>query len=50
MTPTMYREVKRIVGEALDRIAGAPRDAYLDGVFAEKPELKDEVLTLLAAC
>lgn len=50
MTPTMYREVKRIVGEALDRIAGAPRDAYLDGVFAEKPELRDEVLTLLAAC
>ncbi len=50
MTSLEYREVKRIVGEALDVTAGAHRNALLDKELAAHPELREEVLTLLAAC
>jgi eukaryotic-like serine/threonine-protein kinase len=50
MTPTAYREVKRIVGEALERADSHARSAYLDEVLQSRPDLKQEVLTLLAAC
>lgn len=50
MNPAAYREVKRIVGEALDLTLGAKREAYLNEVFAKDPELREEVLTLIAAC
>ncbi|BDC49667.1 hypothetical protein F183_A19830 [Bryobacterales bacterium F-183] len=50
MNPTAYREVKRIVGEALDLTRGPKRDAYLDDAFSKDPELREEVLTLIAAC
>lgn len=50
MNPAAYREVKRIVGEALELTLGAKRDAYLDAAFAKDPALREEVLTLIAAC
>lgn len=50
MNPAAYREVKRIVGEALELTLGARREAYLNEAFAKDPELREEVLTLIAAC
>jgi tetratricopeptide (TPR) repeat protein/predicted Ser/Thr protein kinase len=50
MNPTSYREVKRIVGEALDLGVGPAREAYLADAFEKDPSLKDEVLTLIEAC
>jgi eukaryotic-like serine/threonine-protein kinase len=45
----VYREIKRIVGEALDLAPGA-RQSFLEAAFEQNPGIREEVETLLAAC
>jgi non-specific serine/threonine protein kinase/serine/threonine-protein kinase len=50
MNSSVYQEVKRIVGEALDITVGPHRDAFLNAAFEKDPAIREEVQTLLAAC
>ncbi|MFN7920219.1 MAG: serine/threonine-protein kinase [Bryobacteraceae bacterium] len=48
MTPVEWQEVKRIVGEALVR-EEPEREAFLSSALADRPDLRDEVESLIEA-
>jgi serine/threonine-protein kinase len=49
VTPERWQQVKDVVGRALETAPGAARDALIDAACAGDPELRDEVVSLLAA-
>ena len=49
MTPERWQQVKDVVGRALDIAPGHARDALIDAACAADAELRDEVVSLLAA-